>query len=285
MELSVIIVNYHSQQPLMSCLRALATEAISMAHEIVLVDNSPGDGTAEAVAAQFPSVRVIANSDNVGFARAVNQGIRATSGALVLMLNPDCELRQGALGRLVTWLGRHLDCAIAGPRILNPDGSLEFSARGYPGALTFLFNRYSLMTRLWPGNPWSRRYLLSDWDHQSPRDVDWLSGACMLVRRAAIDAVGALDEAFFMFNEDVDWCRRMNLAGWRVSYVPEAVAVHHIGASRHRVSSRVIWERHRGMAHYFRKHHPTVAPLAAMADALIMTRASLMLLQNAFKPQ
>ena len=125
---------------------------------------------------------------------------------------------------------------------------------------------------------------MSDWDHASVREVDWVSGACMMVSRAAIDAAGGMDEAYFMFNEDVDWCRRMQLGGWSVTYVPDAVCVHHIGASRRRTAARVILERHRGMIHYFHKHHPTNPVLRTIAAGLIMTRAGAMLIGNAFKP-
>lgn len=285
MELSTVIVHYRSLEPLLGCLAALERSAAGVVHEIVVVDNSPGDGAAEAVRARFPAVRWIANADNVGFARAVNQGLAAGTGAVAMLLNPDCELDPGAVPALLAHLRAQPRCGIAAPRIHNPDGTLEFSARAYPDHLTFLFNRYSLLTRLFPGNPWSRRYLLTGWDHASVRDVDWVSGACMAVRREAIAQVGPMDEAFFMFNEDVDWCRRMNAAGWRVTYVPEARAVHHVGASRGRVAPKVIWERHRGMVHYFHKHHPAPAPLSWIADALILGRAALMLAANALRPR
>jgi GT2 family glycosyltransferase len=285
MDLSIILVHYRSPEALLECLRTLAPERARLASEVVVVDNAPDAAFLEALAAGHPDVRVIANSENVGYARAVNQGIRATSGEAVLVMNPDCEVRPGAAQALLSHLRAHPRAAIAGPRILNPDGTLEFSARSFPGPLTFLFNRYSLLTRLFPGNPWSRAYLLTDWDHQSVREVDWLSGACLLVRRAAIEAVGGMDEAFFMFNEDVDWCRRMKLAGWANVYVPEAVVVHHVGASRKKVAPRVIWERHRGMAYYFHKHHPTNPLFEALAGGVIYLRAGLMLLQNALRPR
>jgi GT2 family glycosyltransferase len=219
----------------------------------------------------------------VGFARAVNQGLAATTGDVALLLNPDCELERGAITALLGHLRAHPRCGLAAPRIHNPDGTLEYSARSYPDHLTFLFNRYSLLTRLFPANPWSRRYLLTGWDHESVRDVDWVSGACMAARREAIAQVGPMDEGYFMFNEDVDWCRRMNAAGWRVTYVPQARAVHHVGASKGRVSSKVIWERHRGMVRYFHKHHPSNPPLAALAGVLVMARASVMIAANALK--
>src|SRR5262249_27827637 len=185
---------------------------------------------------------------------------------------------------LLAYLREHPRAAIAGPQLLRRDGVIETSARGFPDHFTFLFNRYSLLTRLFPGNRFSRRYLLSDWDHLSEREVDWLSGAFMMVRRAAIEQVGGMDETFFMFNEDVDWCRRMKLAGWVNVYVPDARVLHHIGVSRGRVAPRLIVERHRGMIHYFHKHHPTNPLLRAIADAVIVARAGVMLVGNAFKP-
>ncbi len=283
MDLSTVIVNYKSLAPLLVCLETVVAETAGLEAEVIVVDNASGDGAGAAIAQRFPQVLFIGNAENVGFARAVNQGIRDGTGAAVLVLNPDCEVCPGAVKALLGQLRAHPRTGIAAPRILNGDGSLEYSARAYPDHLAFLFNRYSLLTRLFPANPWSRRYLLSDWDHTTVRDVDWVAGACMLVRRTAMDEVGLLDEAFFMFNEDVDWCRRMNLAGWRVTYVPDAVVVHHVGASRHRVANRVILERHRGMIHYFHKHHPTNPLVAGIADALILVRAGLMMALNALK--
>ena len=280
MELSIIIVSYKSLDWVVKCLGALTADSAGLETEMLVIDNDSRDGAAETLRARFPRVRVQVNFENLGFARAVNQGIAATRGEFVLLMNPDCEVRPGATAALAGFLRAHPRTAIAAPRILNPDGSLEYSARSFPDPLTFMFNRYSLLTRLFPGNRWSRRYLLSDWDHASVRDVDWVSGACMLVRRAAIEQVGPMDEAFFMFNEDVDWCRRMNQAGWSVDYVPDAVVVHHIGASRREVSNRVILERHRGMIHYFRKHHRAPAWLDALTAFLIMARARLLVLLN-----
>ena len=287
MDLSVVVVTYQSRDHILHCLRSLdagvrASEvsAAPLTWECVVLDNDSRDGTPELVASEAPWARVVRTGANLGYAKAVNRGIAATGGALVLVLNPDCVWPPGAIHALAAWLGSHPRCGIAAPRILNPDGTVEYSARAYPDSFTFLFNRYSLLTRLWPGNPWSRRYLMLDWDHASARSVDWVSGAAMLVRRAAIDAVGGMDEAFFMFNEDVDWCRRMNDAGWSVDYVPAASVVHHIGASRGGVSNQVILERHRGMIHYFRKHHRRSGLVDGIAAFLIMARARMLVLLN-----
>lgn len=285
MDLSFILVSYRSREPLLACLRALRTDAraAGIRTETVVVDNDSHDGTLEALAAEFPDARLIANRENVGYARAVNQGLAATGAPFALVLNPDCTVQAGALRALLDHAAAHPRAGLVGPRILNPDGSLEYSARSFPDHLTFLFNRYSLLTRLFPANRFSRRYLLTDWDHASVREVGWISGACMLARRAAFEQVGGMDEAFFMFNEDVDWCRRMKPAGWTVTYEPAAVVVHHIGASRSRVAARVIWGRHLGMIHYFHKHHPTNPLLSFPADTLILLRAALMVLANTLR--
>ena len=287
MDLSVVVVTYRSKEHILACLRSLAAGVgvraggvAAREWECVVVDNDSHDGTPELVEREAPWARLVRTGANLGYAKAVNRGFAETRGAFVLVLNPDCVWSTGSILELCVWLGAHPRSGIAAPRIVNPDASLEYSVRAYPTPFTLLFNRYSLLTRLWPGNPWTRRYLLLDWDHRTPRGVDWASGAAMLVRRTAVAEVGGMDEAYFMFNEDVDWCRRMNLAGWSVDYVPTAEVVHHIGASRRGVSNRVILERHRGMIHYYRKHHPVPQPLDALAAFVVMARARLLMLLN-----
>ena len=282
-ELSTVIVNYRSRAALLECIASLELDAGGIPHETVVVDNESTDGTIEAIQRTFPRARTIANRDNVGFARAVNQGIADTNGEFVLLVNPDCFIEHGSLAALMGYLRSHPRTGMVGPRMVGRDGRLQYSARGFPDHFTFLFNRYSLLTRLFPRNRFSRRYLLSDWDHASVRSVDWLSGACLMVRRAAIAEVGPMDEAYFMFNEDVDWCRRMKSAGWDVVYVPEAVVRHDIGASRRKVPARIIIERHRGMIHYFHKHHPASPVIRLLTDTAIRLRGSLMLVANALR--
>ena len=285
MLISAVVVHYQSLATLPRCLSALAADTAGLEGETVVVDNDSRDRLAAILARDFPAVRLITNRGNLGFARAVNQGIAATSGEFVLVMNPDCFLARGAAKSLIEYLRAHPRTAVAGPELRNPDGTIEYSARSFPDHLTFLFNRYSLLTRLFPGNPWSRRYLLSDWDRAAAREVDWVSGACMVVRREAIQSVSGMDEGFFMFNEDVDWCRRMKQAGWAVACVPEAGAVHEVGASKKRVAPKVIVERHRGMIRYFHKHHRANPVGALLADALILLRAGLMLTRNALLPR
>lgn len=291
MELSAVVIHYKSPDVLAECLRALAADSHTSGTpgpgpeaEVVVVDNDSQDGTPARLAAEFPWVKVIANTDNVGYARAVNQGIRATQAPFVLVLNPDCHFVPGTLRTLLDHLAKNPKTALVAPRIVNTDGSLDYTARAFPTGWAFLFNRYSLLHKLFPGNPWSRQYMLLDWDHTTARDVDWVSGACMLVRRTAIDQVGGMDEAYFMFNEDVDWCRCFQNAGWKVTYLPAATITHHVGASKSKVSPRIIWLRHLGMLHYYRKHHRPNPLALATVSTIVFLRAGLMLIGNAFRP-
>jgi len=287
MDLSVVVVTYQSRDHVLGCLRSLdaamratGADAAPLTWDCVVLDNASQDGTPELVEREAPWARVVRTGANLGYAKAVNLGIAGSSGAMVMVQNPDCVWDPGAIRTLVDWLRSHPRCGIAAPKIVNPDGGIELSTRAYPDSFAFLFNRYSLLTKLWPGNPWSRRYLMSGWDHASPRSVDWVAGAAMLVRRSVIDVVGGMDEAFFMFNEDVDWCRRVNEAGWSVDYVPDATVLHHIGASRGGTSDHVILERHRGMIHYFRKHHRRPWLVDRLAAFFIMSRARFFILLN-----
>jgi len=291
MELSAVVIHYKSPNVLVACLRALAADTHPPGiagpgpeTEVVVIDNDSRDGTPARITAEFPRVRMIANTENVGYARAVNQGIAATTAPFVLVLNPDCVIPPGTLRTLLDYLAAHPRTALAAPKILNDDGSLDYTARAFPTGWALLFNRYSLLHSLFPNNPWSRQYMLLDWDHTTARDVDWVSGAFMLVRREAIDQVGGMDEAFFMFNEDVDWCRCFQNAGWKVTYVPEATITHHVGASKSRVAPRVIWSRHLGMIHYYRKHHRPNPLALGIVSLLVVLRAGVMLIGNALKP-
>lgn len=281
MDLSVVVVTYRSQAHIADCLRSIDRARGGLTLDVLVVDNASDDGTIDAARAAAPWARIVPTGDNLGYAKAVNIGLRESAGAYVLVLNPDSVVEPTAIAALHDWLAAHPRCGIAGPLIRNPDGSIEYTARSFPNAAAFLFNRYSLLTRWWPGNPWSRRYLLSDWDHRSPRSVDWVTGACMLVRREAVAQAGGMDEAYFMFNEDVDWCHAMKDAGWSVDFVPAAGVVHHVGASRQKVADKVILERHRGMLHYFRKYHRPHPLLAAVVGAALMLRARLLLVHNA----
>jgi len=255
--LSVILVNWNAGTVLLECLGSVAaSEPWGGPVEVILVDNASADGSVSQALDEHPKLRVIRNRENAGFARAVNQGLREALGELVLIMNPDVTLRPTAIVTLVDFMQRHPEVGIAGPRLLNPDGTVQASARREPSAWTGLFGRSTLLSRLLPDNGLTRRELPTLGHHGlDPLRVDWVSGACLMARRRAFETVGLLDERFFLFWEDADWCRRHRQSGWQVAYVPAAVAVHRIGVSRARRPLRSTLDFHRSAYRYYRKHH------------------------------
>ncbi|MBN1826798.1 MAG: glycosyltransferase [Candidatus Eisenbacteria bacterium] len=236
--LSVILVNYNTRDDILEALRSLREYPPSHAHETIVVDNASTDGSPEEIERLFPEVRRIENAENVGYSRGVNQGIRASRGEFFLVLNPDVRVTEGSLDRLLEYAMEHPEVGIAGPKLLNPDGTLQHSCRTFYTWKTFLYRRTPL-GRLRPDSPVIRRHLMLDWDHRSVRDVDWMLGAGLLVRRSAVEDVGAMDERFFLYFEDVDWCYRMKAQGWRVVYVADAEMIH----AHRRDSARRLWSR------------------------------------------
>lgn len=254
MDASVIIVSHDCRNVLRACLTSLYHHTRGVEWEVLVVDNASRDGTPEMVAAEFPPVRLLRRKDNPGFSAACNQGMREAQGEHLLLLNPDTELRENLLPPLIEYCRGHPEVGVIAPRLVNPDGNLQMSCRRYPTRLTALFNRTSLLTRLLPDNPFSARYLMSDWDHASIADVEWLSGACMLLTRRAFRVLGGFDERFSLSFEDVDLCRRAHGAGLRVVYYPFVTVMHHIGRGGAGGSLRVIVLRHRSMWRYHRKY-------------------------------
>jgi GT2 family glycosyltransferase len=268
-ELAALIVNFNAGDELGRALRSIADEMKGRDWEAVVVDNASVDGSAAVVLQFAPQARLISNSANVGFGRGINQGLAASVAPLVLIINPDCRLEPGALGGLRAALDRHPSCAIAGPRILDPDGAVQGSARGDPDMFTGLFGRASLLRRLLPGLAVSRRNVVTDLpDAPSPkpgalspepeaRVVDWVSGACMLARRDALASVDGFDERYFLYWEDADLCRRLRARGHEIRHVPGAVAVHRVGHSSRTARAASIRAFHASAYLYYATH---VAP-------------------------
>jgi hypothetical protein len=217
--------------------------------EVVVVDNHSADGTPEMIRREFPGVELIANSVNAGFAAANNQGIRRTRGRYVLLLNPDTEGRPGFLAGLVSFLNDHGDCAAVGPRVLGSQGEHQVSCYPLPTLgreLWRLFHLDSIRAR--------GTYPVSLFDATTPQPVESILGACLLVRREALEAAGLLDERFFIYTEEIDLCRSLQDRGWTLYWVPEAVIVHYGGASTAQVALRMFVELYRSKVQYFRKH-------------------------------
>lgn len=257
LDLSVVVVTYDSRPYVGRCISSLRSSVRRVTYETLVVDNAsprqpfvrrepprPGD-----------EVRVIRMARNMGFAAGCNAAMSAARGRHVLLLNPDTEVADGSLDHLVGFLDSHPEAGAVAPLLLNPDGSDQGTARRFPTPAAAVFGRRSPVTAAFPGNRFSRRYL-SGLGHEgtSPFEVDWVSGACLMVSREALEAVGPLDEGYFMYWEDADWCRRIKAAGYSVYCVPAARVVHDEGARRRLAPDQVRWF-HESAYRYYAKHH------------------------------
>jgi N-acetylglucosaminyl-diphospho-decaprenol L-rhamnosyltransferase len=239
MSVAAVVVNWNVRDYLRRCLQSLQAAAGQTALAVWVVDNGSSDGSVAMVREEFPEVHPLLNSGNPGFAAANNQAIRASDGKYVLLLNPDAELGPGALATLCAYLDEHPTVAVVGPQLLHSDGSVQSSRRRAPRLATGFVESTQVQQRL-PRSWLTDHYYVNDRSDADEQEVDWLMGACLLVRRAAIEAVGLLDEGFHMYSEEVEWCLRFRRAGWGVVYLPSAQVVHHSGRS----SGQDVFQRH-----------------------------------------
>jgi GT2 family glycosyltransferase len=254
MKLSIVIVHYRSPTELETCLRSIETSSMAIGHEICVVDNRSEDGAVAMVRRLFPTVTVIENPQNVGFGRAVNEAFRRTAGAYVLVLNPDIVVQPGSVERLHRYMESHQDVALCAPKLLNVDGTVQYSCRTDYSVGVYLFRRTPLGS--WcPEHRIVRDHLMTAWDHATSRDVDWVLGAAFMLRRGAFQDPLVMDERFFPYFEDVDLCLRLRRAGWRVVYNPDSVMVHaHQRASAGGVISRAKVEHLKSWLKFEWKH-------------------------------
>ncbi len=228
-KLSIIIVSYNSLNYLRDCLDSINNNKPSASFEITVVDNASSDGTVKAMRKDYPYLKLIENARNKGFAAANNIAIKSSSSEYILLINSDCRVYTNSIDKLLEFADANDDAGITGPRIINNDGSLQFSCRKFPSF--FDAGMHSLLTNIAPDNPFSRRYKLTDINRDEISKVDWVSGSCMLIRRAALNDTGLMDEKYFMYVEDTDLCYQMWKKGWKVYYFPESEILHHIGGS------------------------------------------------------
>ena len=262
MELSIVIVTYNSAEFIDACLRSVRDVLDGprgfdhTAAEVCVVDNRSTDDTVARVRNMHPWVRLVESDRNGGFAHGVNLGLRSTTGACVLWLNPDSRMLTGTeqgLRSVLDWLHANPTAGVLGGRILNTDGSVQRSVRTFPSYGAVLGARYSLLTKLWPQNPFTRNYLRSDLSYDTIATVDWVSGACLLHRRVVSDQLQGLDEGYFMYFEDVDFCYRATTAGWTVHFHPGFSIEHHIGGSSEQAPVTMLAARHRSMWRWYTK--------------------------------
>ena len=252
--LDIVIVNYNSTDLLLQCLKSVYDRIKKISLNVYVQDNHSRDGI-DRVGLFFPQVILTKNSYNMGFARAVNRALEQGSAPHIMILNPDSVLKDDSFGLLLQYMEENPDVGIVGPRILNDDGSVQGSARSFPTPFSALFGRNTLLTKWFPKNPMSRKNVLTGRAQgTAPMEVEWVSGACMLAKRKALDDVGPLDEHFFMYWEDADWCKRMWKLGWKVVYFPKASIVHYVGGSSEKLVIRSVLEFHKSSYYLFRKH-------------------------------
>jgi N-acetylglucosaminyl-diphospho-decaprenol L-rhamnosyltransferase len=246
MRVSIVIVNWNTKALLADCLASIEANPPAGAYEVIVVDNGSTDGSVETVRESFPQVRLLVNGDNAGFAGANNQGIAHSSGAYVLLLNSDTVVRPGALEELLRFMEDNRGAGAAGARLLNPDGTLQDSCSPLPTLLREGMHLFHL--------DYHQRREMQSWGTEQARPVDVLLGACLLVRREALEQVGPMDEGYFMYSEEVDYCRRLQDAGWTLHWVPQAEIVHYGGQSTRQVATEMFLRLYAAKLRYFRKH-------------------------------
>lgn len=252
-DLSIVIVSWNVRRLLCQCLASIDQHSQDLRLQVIVVDSGSVDGTAEIVAQQYPWVLLLAQEDNVGFPRGNNIGMRHALGRNILLLNPDTIVVNRALQSMVAFMDEHHDVGVVGPCIRFPDGTLQSSRRRFPTVVTAFFE--STWLEPWAPSRLLRTYKVQDLGDQETGDVDWVMGAAMMVRREIIAQVGMMDEAYFMYSEELDWCRRIKAHGWRVVYFADAEIIHHEGKS----SEQAVTARHinfqRAKLRYFRKYY------------------------------
>jgi N-acetylglucosaminyl-diphospho-decaprenol L-rhamnosyltransferase len=282
-EWAAVVINYEAGPALRECVRSLL-EDTSAGHppHVVVVDNGSSDGSAADVARSLPVVTMLHPGANLGYARAANLGIAATDAPVVAVCNPDLEVREGAAAALVRRLGSEADLGAVGPMIRNTDGTIYPSARSVPRVRDAI--GHGLLGLVWRTNPFTRRYRQLDADPRRPRDIDWVSGAAVWLRREALATVGGWDERYFMYVEDVDLCWRLRQRGWRVAYEPDAVITHVQGATTAKHPYRMIAEHHRSLYRFASKRWRGARRLALPpAAAFLALRAALAMADHALR--
>jgi GT2 family glycosyltransferase len=260
-DLAIIIVSWNTEALLRDCLRSVYDQ-LPPNTGVIVVDNASRDGSVDMVRQEFPQALLICNPENVGFARANNQGIATSAAQYILLLNSDTVVKAGALQRLVDFMDAHPQVGAAGPMILNPDGSLQTSCYPFPSVKRELWRLFHLDTFRAYGV-----YAMDRW-RSAEREVDHILGACLILRAEALAQTGLLDEDYFMYSEELDLCYRIKLKRWKLVWVPEAQVIHYGGQSTKQTAQKMFIELYRSKVLYFRKHHPGQTPLYKLVLAL-----------------
>lgn len=262
MDLTVSIVNHNNREMLERCLASVFDGTRNLEFEVCVVDNRSGDGSAEMVRNRFPRVKLIENEKKEGFAANQNKILKIAAGEFVALLNNDTEVKPGAFEKLVGFMRAHPETGLAGPRLLNPDGSLQQSCYRTPTPAVLFFDA-TFLSSIFPRNVFFGGY--KRWAHDSVREVQSMALACAVARRAAVEKVGPLDERFFMYFEDHDWCLRFRRAGWKIHLAPDAEAVHFGGGSEGLLGHDRFDRFYSSMNLFYEKHYGRLSLPAAAA--------------------
>jgi len=285
-KLTILTISFNSWHYLEPCLKSIYESDFPI-WEIIVIDNASVDGSQEKIRQYYPDVKFIQNNENVGHTRAVNQGCKLATGDCILLLDNDIELRPDAIRKMVEYLDHHGDTGMVAPRILNTDGSIQESARNFPSAINGIFGRQSILTRMFPNNPISKRYLSTDkFVTYKPYKVQHVSAACMMFRMEMYQKIGKWDEGYHSYWVDADWCMRMQKSGFSIYCIPDAVITHHEQVARNeKKSSLRIIKFHMGAFRFYRLYYTwgKYDPRCLIAGLLLTIRTLILLTTNAFK--
>ncbi len=249
-DLSIILVSWNTRELSAQCLAAIPASAEGLTYEVIVVDNASSDGSVEMIKHNFANTRLIANSENIGFARANNQAIAVSRARHIVLLNTDTIPQPGALANMVSFLDAHPDAGIAGAHLLNPNGSFQFGRANFLSLKGETLQLLGWASRLYGSQFPSHRALAS----LDPQPGDWVNGACLMIRREAAEAIGPLDEGYFMYTEETDWCYRAKAAGWAIVYLPTARVIHFGGQSAANQPAAKRNQLYASKVRFFRKH-------------------------------
>lgn len=272
-DLNALIVNYNSSNQARKCIESIK-ENNNIPIYITIINNSKPNSVLKQLERNYDNVRIIQSPCNLGFAAAINSGLEKTNGEFVLIANPDVQFKKDSLELMLNYMKSNKNFGVVGPKVLNPNGSRQNSARRFPKFSTLFLNSHSLLTRLWPTNKYSRKYLDATDGARETKQVDWISGCCLMFRRELLDYSVKFDENYFLFMEDVDFCRQVWQTGrYKVIYCPDAEVVHSIGISNNNNNRQIINHRHNSIRHYIEKHFKKMPyPTRAVGKAVISLR-------------
>lgn len=249
----IVIVNFNTKDLLRRCLESILATTKTLYLRIIVVDNASGDGSGEMVKKEFPEAILIENKENIGFAGAVNQGVRSLKAEFTLLLNPDVEVKEGAIERMYRFIKERKEAGIIGCRLTYPDGAYQPSCRRFPNLIVSIFDIFPI--NLWfPENRWIREYNYNYEEFKNPVEVEWVSGAVLMMRYDIFEELGGFDEGYFIYSEEMDFCKRLRDKGYKVYYLPNAEIIHHRGASTKETSVRQV-DYYKSLYRFFRKYY------------------------------